>query len=70
MKKVLLIVMVLFALPALLFIYQPSMQLGAFGLLLGFIGMTLSPIILFGSLFYVVKKEWCKDTKQSEVPHM
>lgn len=44
------------SLPILLFIYQPSMQLGGFGLLLGMIGMTISPIIIFGILLTLIFK--------------
>lgn len=48
------------SLPALLFIYQPSMQLGGIGLLLGAIGMYLTPIAIFGGLGYWVYREWNK----------
>ena len=65
MRKALLVLAVLLALPALLHIYNPSMRLGGFGLLLGFIGMTLSPVILFAALGYMVKKEWRKKIKNN-----
>jgi hypothetical protein len=58
MKKVWLVLAVLLSLPALLHIYNPSMQLGAFGLLLGVIGLTISPVILFGALLKTVIKAW------------
>jgi hypothetical protein len=58
MKKVWLVLAVLLSLPALLHIYNPSMQLGAFGLLLGVIGLTISPVILFGVLLKTVIKAW------------
>ncbi len=57
-KKLLAVALVLLSLPILLFVYNPSMQLGGFGLLLGIIGMTVSPLVLFGSLLYLVKKLW------------
>ncbi len=57
-KKLALIILVLLCLPALLFIYNPSIQLGGFGLLLGVIGMTLSPVLLFGVLGVFVWERW------------
>ncbi|HUS96380.1 MAG TPA: hypothetical protein VMX97_06555 [Hyphomicrobiaceae bacterium] len=60
MRKASIILAVLLSLPALLFIYQPSMKLGGVGLLLGIIGMTISPLILFGALAYFVYNEWTK----------
>ncbi len=60
MRKAILISAVVLSLPALLFIYQASMKLGGFGLLLGVIGMTLSPLILYAALAYLVFKEWNK----------
>ena len=58
MRKILLVVAVLLSLPILLHVYQPPMRLEAFGLLLGIIGMTLSPLILFGALAYLVYTQW------------
>lgn len=58
MRRVMLVAAVLLSLPALLFIYQPAMKLGGLGLALGVIGMTISPLILFGALAYLVVKEW------------
>jgi len=49
-----LVVALLFSLPVLLFIYQPTLQLGAFGMLLGVIGMTLSPLFIFGILLALI----------------
>lgn len=57
-KHLLLVLAVLLSLPILLHVYNPSMQLGGFGLLLGVIGMTISPLILFGALFSLIKKHW------------
>jgi len=58
MRKALLIAAILLSLPILLHVYQPSMRLEWFGLLLGIIGMTVSPAILFGSLGYLVYSQW------------
>lgn len=58
MRKVILVAAVLLSLPILLHVYNPSMQLEWLGLLLGIIGMTLSPVILFGALAYLVYNEW------------
>ena len=52
--------MVLLSLPVLMHIYQPAWQLGGFGLMLGAIGYTLSPLILFSALMYVVVLKWNK----------
>jgi Mn2+/Fe2+ NRAMP family transporter len=60
MRKLLLIAAVLLSLPVLLHVYQPSMQLGGLGLALGVIGMTVSPVILFGALAIVVCRGWGK----------
>lgn len=58
MKRLGLLLLVLLSLPALLHIYDPSLQLGGLGLLLGFLGMTLSPLILFGVLLKYVWEQW------------
>ena len=60
MKRPLIIAMVLLSLPVLMHIYQPAWQLGGFGLMLGAIGYTLSPLILFSALMYVVVLKWNK----------
>lgn len=60
MKKLGLLLLVLFSLPVLLFIYQPSMQLGGLGLFLGFVGMTVSPAILYVVLLMFVVEKWKK----------
>lgn len=57
-KRVSLIAVLLLSLPVLLFVYQPSIQLGAFGLLLGVLGKTLSPVVIFGAIGYLIFKEW------------
>lgn len=50
----------LLALPAFLFIYQPSWQLGGIGLALGGIGMTLTPIAILYAVGYLLVNEWKK----------
>ena len=60
MRKIVLILMALLSLPILLFVYQPSLQLGYWAFALGNIGRTLSPLILYGALLYVIVKEWNK----------
>lgn len=57
-SKIVLVLIFLFSLPILLFVYQPSMRLGGFGLFLGAIGMTVSPLILFGVLVTFIYKKW------------
>lgn len=58
MRKYLVAVLALLALPVFLFVYQPSLQLGGIGLALGFIGMTLSPLVILFALGYWVVQEW------------
>jgi hypothetical protein len=60
MRKAVLVLLALLSLPILLFVYQPSLQLGFWAFVLGNIGRTLSPLILFGALAYVISKEWNK----------
>lgn len=60
MNKLLLVLLFLLSLPVLLFIYQPAWHLGAFGLLLGFLGMTISPLVLYGVLIVFIKDRWNK----------
>lgn len=50
------ILITLFSLPILLHVYNPSMKLEAFGFLLGVIGYYISPILIFGTLIYLIKK--------------
>ena len=56
--NLLLVLLVVLALPALLHIYQPPLRLGAALFALGWIGQTISPVILFGALAYLAIKEW------------
>ena len=58
MRKIGLLALAVLSLPILLFVYQPALQLGTTAYILGTIGRTLSPLILFGSLAYVIVKEW------------
>ena len=60
MKRYLIVAMVVLCLPVLLHIYQPGWQLGGLGLMLGAIGYTLSPLILFSALMYVAILKWQK----------
>lgn len=53
-SRTFLVIALLLSLPILLHVYNPSMRLGGIGLLLGFIGMTVSPLILFGILIYLI----------------
>lgn len=54
------IILFILSLPILLYVYNPSWRLGSFGLLLGVIGMTISPLILFGTLIYYLYESWKK----------
>ena len=55
-RKILILAFIL-SLPILLHVYNPSMTLGPFlGILLGVIGWTISPLILFGILIYLIIK--------------
>lgn len=58
LKRILLVLLVLLSLPILLPVYNPSLQLEGLGFILGGIAMTLSPVVLFGSLLYLVTRLW------------
>jgi hypothetical protein len=58
MRKIGLVLLLLLSLPILLFVYQPSVQLGPAAYILGTIGRTLSPLILFGSLALFIARYW------------
>jgi len=66
MKKLTSLLLLLLSLPILLHVYNPSMQLGGLGLLLGVIGMTISPLILFGVMLKYVADAWKEDTKPNQ----
>jgi hypothetical protein len=57
-RRVLLVLLVLLSLPILLPVYNPSLRLEWLGLVLGTIAITISPILLFGSLLYLVSRLW------------
>lgn len=65
MKKIAAVAVVLLGLPAFLFIFQPSWQLGGLGLALGGIGMTLTPVVVLGSLLYTAYKLWIAENTTS-----
>lgn len=58
MKKIWVLAVILFSLPALLLIFQPGWQLGGLGLLLGFVGNFVSPILILYLLYYFATREW------------
>ena len=58
LKRMLLVLLVLLSLPIALPIYNPSLQLEGLGFLLGGIALTISPVVLFGSLLYLVTRLW------------
>jgi hypothetical protein len=58
LKRMLLVLFVLLSLPIMLPVYNPSLQLEGVGFILGGIAMTLSPVVLFGSLLYLVTRLW------------
>jgi hypothetical protein len=58
MRRIGLVLLLLLSLPILLFVYQPSLKLGFAAYVLGTIGRTLSPLILFGALLYVIAQRW------------
>ena len=58
MKKVAAVAVVALGLPALLFVYQPSWDLGGLGLALGGIGMTISPLVVLFALVYTAHSLW------------
>lgn len=60
MRKIIVLALAILALPVFLFVYQPSWQLGGFGLFLGGLGMTISPLIVLGALIYMIVSEWRK----------
>ena len=58
LRRLGLILAALMTTPVLLFIYQPAWKLGGFGLLLGMIGMMISPIIILFCVIYTVNSLW------------
>lgn len=58
MRRAGLSALVVFSLPILFHLYQPSIDLGGLGLFLGAIGYLVSPLILFGVLFFWMRAKW------------
>jgi hypothetical protein len=58
LKRMFLGLLGLLSLPIVLPVYNPSLQLEGLGLILGGIAMTISPLVLFGSLLYLVTRLW------------
>jgi hypothetical protein len=58
MKKLIVLLVILLTLPVYLFIFQPNWQLGGLGLLLGVIGMYVTPLAILFLLYYYVRNEW------------
>ena len=53
-----LVLLVLLSVPILLPVYNPPLRLEGLGLILGAIAITISPVLLFGSLLYLVTRLW------------
>jgi len=58
MKKLLVLLVILMVMPVFLFIFQPNWQLGGLGLLLGVIGIYVTPLAILFLLYYYVRIEW------------
>lgn len=58
MQKIAAVAIFLLGLPVFLFVYQPEWKLGAFGLLLGALGMTVSSAIVLFALGYTAVSLW------------
>ncbi len=52
-RSVINLIIILTALPILLPLYNPSLELGGIGIALGVWGLYVSPIIIFGYLAYL-----------------
>lgn len=50
------ILITLFSLPILLHVFNPSLKLEGLGFLLGVIDYYVSPILIFGTLFWLIYK--------------
>jgi len=57
MNKIRILLVIIAGLPILLHVFNPSMELGEVGLILGFWGMFISPVVIFGFLFYLLLKK-------------
>ena len=60
MRKLIITVLVVLSLPIYLLIYNPSMQLGGLGLILGGIGTVISALTILALLVYIILQEWKK----------
>jgi hypothetical protein len=58
LRRALIVALFVLALPILLFVYQPSLALGGWGMALGAVGWTLSPLILFGVFVLWARQRW------------
>ena len=57
-KKIFCLILVLAVVPAFFFIYQPSLRLEWIGLLIGYAGMSLTPLAIIYLLYYYIRNEW------------
>lgn len=57
-RRITVVLLGLLALPVFLFVYNPALKLGGLGMLLGALGMTISPLIVLGFIVYVVIQEF------------
>ena len=57
-RRILLVLLVLLSVPILLPVSNPPLRLEGLGLILGAIAITISPVLLFGSLLYLVTRLW------------
>lgn len=53
-NKIVVVLLILLSLPILLPLYNPSMELGALGMILGIIGTFISPVVIFGTFGYLL----------------
>jgi hypothetical protein len=60
-RKGTILLVIVASLPVLLPLYNPSLELGGVGIFLGFWGTVISPIVIFGFLFYLFFQK--RDTK-------
>jgi hypothetical protein len=58
LRRLGLVLLILLSLPILLIVYNPSMELGGLGLMLGAVGWVISPLLLFGVLLKFVSEKW------------
>jgi len=51
---ILISLLILFSLPLILILINPSMELGGFGIFLGVVGTYISPIVILGVILYIL----------------